>query len=272
MPVDAHPFERRRIRVVQIQQDVAGVTVFSVGLKVYVTAFTIANAQESYRRRLAQLSSGPEPFARECGSGGVVNQPNQVEILRHGGELPSDGVQGEEQTTIEHKHNCWRSPKSPYNATHVVPTWVQKEVTCSEQQVSKFRIVSKKGAAQSLAGFFELPDNDSANRISGLHAICQVCRVFIGRRGLRRKKARPKTATALGPTGRRPRSWCPFLDSTWTPRASFRRRVNFGGPGEIRTHDLFHAMEARSQLRHRPFRGTHRHYSIGPRARAPGFV
>jgi hypothetical protein len=27
---------------------------------------------------------------------------------------------------------------------------------------------------------------------------------------------------------------------------------NFGGPGEIRTHDLFHAMEARSQLRHRP--------------------
>ena len=29
----------------------------------------------------------------------------------------------------------------------------------------------------------------------------------------------------------------------------------FGGPGEIRTHDLFHAMEARSQLRHRPTRG-----------------
>ena len=27
---------------------------------------------------------------------------------------------------------------------------------------------------------------------------------------------------------------------------------DFGGPGEIRTHDLFHAMEARSQLRHRP--------------------
>ncbi len=30
--------------------------------------------------------------------------------------------------------------------------------------------------------------------------------------------------------------------------------VGFGGPGEIRTHDLFHAMEARSQLRHRPDR------------------
>ena len=26
----------------------------------------------------------------------------------------------------------------------------------------------------------------------------------------------------------------------------------FGGPGRVRTDDLFHAMEARSQLRHRP--------------------
>ncbi len=34
-----------------------------------------------------------------------------------------------------------------------------------------------------------------------------------------------------------------------------------GGPGEIRTHDLFHAMEARSQLRHRPVRGTVFEYS-----------
>jgi hypothetical protein len=31
-----------------------------------------------------------------------------------------------------------------------------------------------------------------------------------------------------------------------------KKKGDFGGPGEIRTHDLFHAMEARSQLRHRP--------------------
>ena len=29
-------------------------------------------------------------------------------------------------------------------------------------------------------------------------------------------------------------------------------RLNDGGPGRDRTDDLFHAMEARSQLRHRP--------------------
>ena len=28
--------------------------------------------------------------------------------------------------------------------------------------------------------------------------------------------------------------------------------MEFGGPGRDRTDDLFHAMEARSQLRHRP--------------------
>jgi hypothetical protein len=50
----------------------------------------------------------------------------------------------------------------------------------------------------------------------------------------------------------------------WTPVGLQRLRFwlagdgkclkRFGGPGEIRTHDLFHAMEARSQLRHRPSR------------------
>ena len=55
------------------------------------------------------------------------------------------------------------------------------------------------------------------------------------------------------------------LDSNWTPRDLFRdveaRNIFvslcfvglcFGGPEGIRTLDLFHAMEARSQLRHRP--------------------
>ena len=31
-----------------------------------------------------------------------------------------------------------------------------------------------------------------------------------------------------------------------------RSKTGFGGPGRDRTDDLFHAMEARSQLRHRP--------------------
>src|SRR3954470_2205059 len=38
---------------------------------------------------------------------------------------------------------------------------------------------------------------------------------------------------------------------SWAKGSSFGK---FGGPGRDRTDDLFHAMEARSQLRHRPIR------------------
>ena len=119
MTIGTHQLECGRIGVVQIQQDVAGVPVVSIGLKVYVTAFTIANAQESYCRLLAQLGGRPEPFARECGSGDVVNQPNQIEIMWHRGELSSNAAQGKEQTTIKHK--CCRRSDSPYNALMVRP-------------------------------------------------------------------------------------------------------------------------------------------------------
>ncbi len=119
MPADAHLFQRGRISVVQIEEDIAGVPVVRIGLHVYVTALTVANAQESNSRLLAQLSGGPEPFARECRSGGVVNQRNQVEILGHRRELPPDGEQREEQTTINHK--CCRRSDSPYNALMVRP-------------------------------------------------------------------------------------------------------------------------------------------------------
>src|SRR5581483_12267743 len=39
-------------------------------------------------------------------------------------------------------------------------------------------------------------------------------------------------------------------------RGSAKFLRGFGGPGRDRTDDLFHAMEARSQLRHRPTRRT----------------
>jgi hypothetical protein len=116
MPAEPHPLDcGGRIGVVQIQQNVASVAVIRIGLKVHVTAFSITNAQESQRRLLAQLSDGPQPFSRECGSSGVVNQPNQIEITRHRGKLSSDRAQRKEQPTTRHKHNGRRA-NSPYNA------------------------------------------------------------------------------------------------------------------------------------------------------------
>jgi hypothetical protein len=119
MTIGTHQFECGRVSVIQIQQDEPGVAVVSIGLNVHITAFTIANAQESYGRFLAQLGGRPEPFTWECGSGDVINQSNQIEIMWHRGELPSNAAQGEEQTTIKHK--CCRRSDSPYNALMVRP-------------------------------------------------------------------------------------------------------------------------------------------------------
>ena len=119
MAIGPHPFECGRIGVVQIQQNVTGVPVVSIRLNVHITPLTIANAQESYGRLLTQLGGRPEPFAWECCSGGVVNQSNQIEIMWHRGELPSNAAQREEQTTIKHK--CCRRSDSPYNALMVRP-------------------------------------------------------------------------------------------------------------------------------------------------------
>src|SRR5438105_2311763 len=41
-----------------------------------------------------------------------------------------------------------------------------------------------------------------------------------------------------------------------------RHQAEIGGPGRDRTDDLFHAMEARSQLRHRPTRGERRTFQF----------
>src|SRR5437870_11521996 len=45
-----------------------------------------------------------------------------------------------------------------------------------------------------------------------------------------------------------------LIGRTWRAGEVIQKR-GFGGPGRDRTDDLFHAMEARSQLRHRPTRG-----------------
>jgi hypothetical protein len=149
MPIDAHPFERGRIGVVQIQQDVAGVPVVSIGLKVYVTAFTIPNAQESYCRLLAQLGGRPEPFARECRSGGVVNQSHQIEIEGHRRELPSNSVQREEQATIKHKRTCRRS-NSPYNALMLYPRGRRRKSIIGNGRCQNSGLSQKRAQAKNV--------------------------------------------------------------------------------------------------------------------------
>ena len=52
-------------------------------------------------------------------------------------------------------------------------------------------------------------------------------------------------------------------------REVWGRFEGFGGPGRDRTDDLFHAMEARSQLRHRPTCGDTKFSSRLPHLFSP---
>src|SRR5215831_9383452 len=156
MPAEPHPLDcGGRIGVVQIQQNVASVAVVRIGLKVHVTAFPITNAQESQRRLLAQLSGGPQPFSRECGSSGVVNQPNQIEITRHRGKLSPDRAQRKEQPTIRHKHNGRRA-NSPYNALMLCLRGRKRKSIigngrCQNSKLSQNRAQASSASAQSFA-------------------------------------------------------------------------------------------------------------------------
>ena len=91
--------------VIQVHQDIAGIALLGVGLKVHVTAFPVAHAQEAEVAGWVQLGSGPQPLSGESSSGLVVNQSDQVEVVRHGRELAAHGQQSQMESTVEHGPN-----------------------------------------------------------------------------------------------------------------------------------------------------------------------
>jgi hypothetical protein len=105
MPVGVHGGDGRGPRVIQIDENVAGVMVAGVGLHIEVTAFAVAHPQEADRSRRGQLIGSPEPFAGERLPSPVMNQADQVEVVGHGGQLSANGLQGEKETVVFHDRN-----------------------------------------------------------------------------------------------------------------------------------------------------------------------
>ena len=158
MAIGSHPFEGRRITVIEIQQDVAGIQVLGIGLDVDVTAFAIPNAQESESRFAAQLGSRPEAFSRECSSGSVVNQADQVKLVRHCRQLPADRLPREEEPairTLRHEHH-YRRADSPYNAFMVRPCGRKGKELAANSGCPNSGL-SQKGAHAATRGPFGVP-------------------------------------------------------------------------------------------------------------------
>jgi len=104
VPMGAHFFQNGRITAIQIQQDVAGVVVASVGLDKHVTALAIANAQKADDRCLGQLSGRPQTFTWEGAARSVMDQADQVELAGHGSKLATDCLQRDEEAAVQHEY------------------------------------------------------------------------------------------------------------------------------------------------------------------------
>ncbi len=103
--VGPHGIDHLGAAVIQVHQDIAGIAVLGVGLHVHVAAFAVAHAQEPQCGGMGELGRGPQALSRESSSGLIVNQTDQVELVRHGCDLAAHGPQGQIESTIEHGPN-----------------------------------------------------------------------------------------------------------------------------------------------------------------------
>jgi hypothetical protein len=111
MPLGAHVLDHARPRNIQNDQNVACVLLSTVGLNIHVATFHIASAQKPNRGRAGQLVGGPEPFARKGPMSPVVNQTDEVQLVRHCRQLPANVLQSDPESAVVHDRNSVAATK-----------------------------------------------------------------------------------------------------------------------------------------------------------------
>src|SRR5947208_10964098 len=102
MPLGAHGGDHCWLCPIQVDENVTGVLAPSVRLNVDVASFAVASAQKSDRGSAAQLVCCPKSFTRKGPPRLVVNQADQVQLVRHRCELPANGLQSEKESAVVH--------------------------------------------------------------------------------------------------------------------------------------------------------------------------
>src|SRR5439155_24333510 len=111
MPLGAHVGDHAWPRNIQIDQNVACVLLSTVGLNIPIATFQVASAQKPNRGRVRQLVGGPEPFARKGPMNLVVNQTDEVQLVRHCRELPANTLQSDPESAVVHDRNSVAATK-----------------------------------------------------------------------------------------------------------------------------------------------------------------
>src|SRR5438034_2224110 len=83
-------------------------------MNVDVTSLPIAQAEEADGGRARQLGGAAQPFTGKGCVRRVVNQTDQIEMVRHGRELAANSLPGEKESAIQHV-TMLRSNRKGYN-------------------------------------------------------------------------------------------------------------------------------------------------------------
>jgi hypothetical protein len=105
--VGAHALQRAWAGGIQVQQDVAGILLAGIGSEVHIGALRVVEAQQADQGGLQKLTGGPHRLERHRFASVLMDQPKLVEIAGHGGELPANGLQGDEESAVHARGLAW---------------------------------------------------------------------------------------------------------------------------------------------------------------------
>src|SRR5207247_4043569 len=105
VPIAPHGFHDGQAGVIQIDEDQTRIALGGVRLDVNVAALAVARAQEPYSGRMDQLGGGPQALSWKSSFGLMVNQADQVKVVRHRRELAEYGLRSEIESVVEHGPN-----------------------------------------------------------------------------------------------------------------------------------------------------------------------
>ncbi len=105
MPVGTHGLHDLRTGAIQVDQNVTSVLVSGVGLNVDIESLAVADAQKPNAGCIPQLRLRPKSFSGKRSPCLMVNQTQQIQLVRHSRNLASDGVPGQKESAVVHHRN-----------------------------------------------------------------------------------------------------------------------------------------------------------------------
>ena len=108
MAIAAHALDHPVIGTIEVYQNIPGVLIPAVGVKVHIVSLAIVSTQESDRLATEHLSLGPQPPSRQWQTGQAVDQAHLIELVWHGRQLAAHCPHRECESAIVHDRNMKR--------------------------------------------------------------------------------------------------------------------------------------------------------------------